>query len=323
MATVSTTLKQFIITASANTDFRAAAQMVHDALSNCNLVQTSDAGQINLSTVNYPGGNNQTAGTEWWRMNDSLQSTVPVYMRVDYGRGGDANSFRVLFTLSMSATNGSGVFTGVDSGSVTLQWTGGTRTAATDPSTVYRCFASGDTNRFIMAFFVDVPSTPSCAIFSVERTKSSDGTDNGDGICAFYILCPGSQSSSTNSQVLFFPFNPAYSPAWSTGQGGGNKLDGFFFGRNAWASPRSNSESLSMLSGGKVYLAPIYPSFPGWRYPLMNVLVHARADLPTDYSNVTIPFYGANHTYKPLVIPGGGNFQTSNLSNIVPAMRFE
>jgi hypothetical protein len=169
-----------------------------------------------------------------------------------------------------------------------------------------------------------VPSTPSCSMFSVERIKNSDGTDSGDGIYSFFILCPGSQSSSSNIQVLNFPFNPAYTPTWSSGQAGAqSKMEGFFLSRSQWPSSRAVADTLSTLYLGKIHIGMLFPSFPGWRYPLTNVLVHARADLPTDYSNVVIPVYGADHTYKPLVIPAGGNFQVSGLANVVPAMRFE
>jgi len=90
--------------------FRAWAQQVHDALSAVGMVQTSDTGQINLTTVTTPGTNNTTAGYEIWRFNDSEQATDPIFFKVEYGRGGGASFHRIIVTPGRGS-NGSGTIT--------------------------------------------------------------------------------------------------------------------------------------------------------------------------------------------------------------------
>lgn len=77
-------------------EFRVWCQALHDRLSAVGCVQTSDTGQINLSTVSVPGTSTY-AGYEIWRFDDADQATVPVFFKVEYGKGTTAtrNAMRV------------------------------------------------------------------------------------------------------------------------------------------------------------------------------------------------------------------------------------
>ena len=91
-------------------------------------VQTADTGQINMST--------SMSGYQIWRLNDSLQSTAPWFMRITYGAVGAAFNFQF-----GQATDGAGNLTGSQiSGVFALTNFFGT----TIPQ---RCYLSGDTNR--------------------------------------------------------------------------------------------------------------------------------------------------------------------------------
>lgn len=94
-----------------NTGFRSWGSTVSAKFALAGLIQTSDTGQINWSTVNRAASNG-LAGYEIWRMNDSAQATAPIFFRVEYrtGPGGsDCPEIRIGFG---TGTNGSGTLTG-------------------------------------------------------------------------------------------------------------------------------------------------------------------------------------------------------------------
>jgi len=93
--------------------FRAWAQKIHDGLATGGagyLVQTSDTGQINLTTVTTPASNNTTAGYEIWRFDDAAQSGDPIYFKLEYGRGSGATFNRLICTVGRGS-NGTGTLT--------------------------------------------------------------------------------------------------------------------------------------------------------------------------------------------------------------------
>lgn len=99
-------------TAGSGTAIRAWAQKVHDALAAVGMVQTSDTGQINLSTVTAPAAAGTSAGYEIWRFNDALQATAPVFFKLEYGSGTAATNPQLWITVG-KGTDGAGNITGV------------------------------------------------------------------------------------------------------------------------------------------------------------------------------------------------------------------
>lgn len=318
MATLNTTLKQFIATATANADFQAFCTMIHNFFgTTCGFVQTSDTGQINTATVSYPGSNNTDAGSEFWNFSDSLQSTYPVTLKITYGRAGDANSMRLTFTVGMCLTNGSGIFMGNTAGSVVMQ-VGATGTRTVADTTAYRVSGSGAGGRAVLALFYDTVSTPRGNLFCIERTKNSDGTDNGDGLFAYHTN--HTIAANSNSAFYALSFDRIF---------GGNFIRGdswamVYYGQNmaTWGhTARADNDANSTLVNGKVYAFPMFGLHPGWKYPFMNMLNYCLYDFPTDYSTVSLPFYGSNHTYLPLGIGAVNTFPVN--SNGTPMIRFE
>src|SRR5262245_52043536 len=107
--TATTTL---ILANDTDAHFRAWPQWIHDKLSAAGWVQTSDTGQIDLTTVVKPAAVSTSQGYEIWRMADSLQATFPVFMKLEYGSGASsANNPQIWITLG-TGSNGSGTLTG-------------------------------------------------------------------------------------------------------------------------------------------------------------------------------------------------------------------
>lgn len=109
--TVSTTNNN--LDQSSDAGFRVWIQELITALfTTIGVTQTSDTGQINTSTVTRPVVINTAAGYVIGRFNDSLQSTSPIFFKMEFGTGstqpGQCNAWITVGTGS----NGSGTLTG-------------------------------------------------------------------------------------------------------------------------------------------------------------------------------------------------------------------
>jgi|GEM_PF-5465204 len=216
MATANPTLT-FDSTSDAN--FRAWGSGISSALQTCGLVQTTDTGQINWTTVTrtnvaYSGGGiENVVGYEIYKFNDSLQATVPVFIKIEYGYIGDDNASHsarvitapVLFITVSNATNGAGAMNG------TLL-SGRTRVAGGTPESVGSstadgsgttatpspCFFSGNGSYINIALGVTTVAQPTYssvagqthyssfpAILTIERSLNTDGSINNNGV---YLL---------------------------------------------------------------------------------------------------------------------------------------
>lgn len=91
-------------------NFRAWAKMVHKCLEEIGVVNTTDTGQINLSTVETPVANTTNAGYEIWRFNDEQQTEHPVFLKIQYGRAAEATRARLVVQFG-TGTNGAGTLT--------------------------------------------------------------------------------------------------------------------------------------------------------------------------------------------------------------------
>ncbi len=92
--------------------FRAWSKELHDEMIAAGLVQTSDTGQINFTTVTRPG-NSAVGGYTIYRFNDSLQSTAPIFLKIEWATA-STNQPTIWLTVG-TGSNGSGTLTGVTS----------------------------------------------------------------------------------------------------------------------------------------------------------------------------------------------------------------
>lgn len=75
------------------------------------IIQTDDTGQIDWTTVTFPGTNTTAAGYTIHRFNDVLQANTPIYFKMEYGRGSAASNPAMWVTVG-SGTDGAGTITG-------------------------------------------------------------------------------------------------------------------------------------------------------------------------------------------------------------------
>jgi hypothetical protein len=84
------------------------------------VTQTTDTGQINPATVSVPVAANTSAGYVIGRFNDTLQSTSPVFFKLEFGSGTAAANPMMWLTVG-SSSNGSGTIGSAGGGAVTTR----------------------------------------------------------------------------------------------------------------------------------------------------------------------------------------------------------
>jgi hypothetical protein len=270
-------------------DFRSWGSGISTALAALGLVQTADTGQINWTTVLKPTG--ATAqGYEIWRFADALQSTVPVFFKLEYGGSSGVGATGPGLWLTVgTGTNGAGTLTGQVSGRPNMYANAGKSAGVLLPT--YVC---GSTSEFYLATNVDtyIGSTNFGFFASVARTKDTSGTNTSDG--AVLMACWG---GGANIQIV--PPMPApvsnSSSIWPT-------VAPMFFQR--WPS-------------GTIEMCPVILAVPGnWRFS--RICVTPAYDLPAAGS-FTATIFGGTHTYMAL---GNALTSTQTVTQQTPASTY-
>jgi len=175
---------------STNALFRAWGSALAAKLLAAGLVQTSDTGQINWTTVSAPGAANTYQGYEIWRFDDTYQSVSPVYIKLEYGSGTAAANPSLRVQIGTS-TNGSGALTGA---TMTQQ----AITASTSSTALnYQSFICASSSRIGLVMWAQLNN---CALgLFIERTRNGDGTENAKGITQITM-----SNSGKNQQTMSF-----------------------------------------------------------------------------------------------------------------------
>jgi len=164
-------------------------------------VQAAETGQVNWTTVTKPTVTNTAAGFEIWRMNDSLQATAPVFMKIEYGSGSNTAIPGLWITVG-SATNGAG----------TLSGTMSTRVGPMAYSNAVNAYPSrfrGDTNSLAMCLW----QTWTASVFiCVERQHDHLGADTPDG----FMLLLSSNTVSSSQFLSYAGNNPSAQATWNS-----------------------------------------------------------------------------------------------------------
>lgn len=255
----------------ATADFRTWGSGLAAQFTAIGLVQTSDTGQINWTTVNAPSSSNTYAGYEIWRFNDSLQATKPVFIKVEYGINSVSFGQPMLRITTATGTNGAGTPSGqVGAVRATMTASGNKSAGVTLPS-----YCSGSTSRLNLCTNLDAASATFAILVLIERTKSAAGADTGDGIATWVT------STGLAGGYQFIPF---------TGSVPGSV---------------TNNPALDLAAGGltvsgsDVLLAPsvvfygkaLFASWCAYRYADPGL---------TELVSITMDHLGATRTYMPL-----------------------
>lgn len=254
-------------------NFRAVAQFWEDTLvTTGGWVLTSDTGQTAPASLVHPTVANTKQGYRIYRMNDSLQSTYPVFMRVDFG--GSANPAVMGFWTTIgTGSNGSGTITGALFTPAASPNVCNTSNSSTANQNAY---GSASTNRATIAVGI-APSGNLCQnLFAIERSKDSTGTDTGDGL----LLCYNSGGLLNTSRYLNYAGG-----AQPTAEALSYVL-----------TARNPSETFAPGDIGVGILIPIRGIA---QQPGMNIMIVNSSDVGAQGS-FSMTLYGATRTYQHL-----------------------
>jgi hypothetical protein len=269
------------------TTFRAWGSGISAGFAAVGLVQTADTGQINWTTVAAPTAAGTAMGYEIWRFADTLQATKPIFIKVEYGAGGNTQTPQMWVTVG-TGTDGAGTLTSMagTGTSVTPRYALGTSSQLLGAVTGAVYVSTPDSSAIGLLAWPGYGVTWGGMMFLVERTRDPDGTANSDG----FILIVGQSSSSSGAtttyeqrhfSALVTPSTSQYAPAPGLNQ----------------ASFRSVSD------GSTLYPIPVFTGFTTrMGGPSKLVVAIGKGDVPVN-TTFTMTQYGAAHLWMSA---GGG-----------------
>jgi len=154
--------------------FRAWGSAVSTALGQM-LTRVTQTGEINWTTVNAPVAANTFQGFEVYRLNDSLQSTAPLFFKFEYGSGLATAIPAIRLTIGKSV-DGSGSVSNVLQSAINVLYGTSATTAASN------CYISnGDGSGFVFSLQPDNPGLVG-GFCCVERSRNSQGQPTADAL---------------------------------------------------------------------------------------------------------------------------------------------
>lgn len=248
-------------------EFRAVSQFIANTMETGGIIKTSDTGQVNLTTMTFPGANNTAAGYEIRRFSDALQATAPIFMKIEYARGGGTFGFDIFLTLG-TGSDGAGNITGIKYSRTQLN--------LTSIFTSLPCLISAGASWVIFMLGTNNPGTQP-GVFSLERTKTSTGADSNRGL---YLL------TNKTPQCRFIDYTGTSSPINEAAN---------------WGCFAPTQATSGLHSSGNVAVYPFYFFGAGETMPPSRNLVGGFDANFTDGSTCSVQLYGQTQTmYKPL-----------------------
>jgi len=276
MATSSTTT--CFLSCSSTANLQSWVGPILQLLSDSGWVRTSDTGQTDLADMPAAAAANTVCGYQIWRMNDSLQSTVPVFVKFEFGSGGAVGNYSIWVTVG-TGSDGAGNITWIIQPQTRACYSAtGSVTAASN------FLGSGGNNRlvFFARSFVLANSYYLRLNFSIERTHAANGSDTSSGVM---ILANGGGSAS----AVFGPMGLFRVATFSGSQPPTSTSIGAYVpSGTTWA-----------YDGNYVGVCPVSFFIDGPTNPSKNLMVYLDPDM-SRLVPVSIPCYGTNLNFMPI-----------------------
>lgn len=237
------------------------------------VTQTSDTGQVNLATVAAPVAANASAGYVIGRFNDTLQSTSPIFFKLEFGSGSAAANPQMYLTVG-SGSNGSGTITNGGGGAVTTRVSvlggQGAISAITSYTSRYVYLATSGIGYLGCVFKIGgTAANAAMGAFSIKRTNDSSGNATSNGVAVMTSVngatSPGSSSSNGYLQCISYTTGAAIPAAPS----------------NAWIACAAGGlfGLASTIEGTTGFVVPTYTIDPVIRFSAYDG-VAVQADFP-------------------------------------------
>lgn len=186
---------------STDTLFREWVAFIIDGLVAGGWVQTADTGQIDTTTVTRPLAANTMQGYAVFRMDDDLQGTDPVFMRLDFGSGSAANNPGMGVEIG-TGTDGLGSISG-SLQSLTMGASTAPRSSSSSASSSgTTCHISATPGHALIAMFVNANSALGWS-YGIERRQDGAGGVSDAGL---YTLWAGN-GGATLTMAEYLPFS--------------------------------------------------------------------------------------------------------------------
>lgn len=268
-------------------DFRAWASFVDSVfLLTGGWLDNADTGSINLTTVAAPGGANASQGFKVYKMNDALQSTAPIFVKIEFGSGGAAGTPSFWFTIG-TGSDGAGTITGT----IKSRTQHNAGASSTTPAT--KNLGSSGTNRAFFGLFLD-GGVNQIFYWAIERSVDSTGAVTNEGVFLIWGHNNSGAPPFSNTQYVFRAATPVPPPE----VGCHVVLGG--------ANPTS--------IGADVGVSSVIPIAGVAKQPPLNGLVVRAGDFAS-YAVLTLTLYGASHTYVQLG-PNIGSVRCGGTSSV-------
>lgn len=270
--------------------FRNWGSTISAALAAIGMVQTSDTGQINWATVPRPAGAaNVIAGYEIWRFNDALQSSAPIFFKLEYSCGSSSGSSSTNANLWLTvgkSTDGAGNITGVVLFARTSLNPG--NAVGTLSSAGYGSSGDGSMCAILPCTGGDQTSP---SFFIIDRSRDSAGVRTADGII---VVTPQPSSAPVSSGAVGMMGCPMRAIAYSTGNVNA--------GRVPVTLPKTIN-GVSLGASSSLAVAAVAPVFPWTAYapgtiPWQVLAALSWVDDPGGLFTARI--LGADRTYRSI-----------------------
>lgn len=270
--------------------------MVHEPQSQLNFVTTGQnvsaalaavltrvvtTGDINWSTVLAPTAFNQYRGFEIYALNDSLQTTHPVFMKIEYGASSQSTSSYGLRVTLSKAVDAAGVQSNIFFGPTEILQSGNNVTPVT-------CYATNGANSGLGIMIAPNTST-NVGMLLIERSRDELGAITGD---ALYVAYKPSQTASWTNRFYDYAMGTYNQVAGGVG-----------------CIPLALAADVSLANATITPYFPVACISPGGTYWIARIaLAGSRADCATA-SVITSLFDSANYIGAGL---GGHGFDQRN-----------
>jgi hypothetical protein len=229
-----------------------------------------------------------------WRFNDALQTTAPVFIRIQY-------------CSDISTTNGPSLLITVGTGT---DGAGGLTGQVTNPTNITKgnknetvadlSYVCGKDGLVVVAMFLDsAAKLGSQMFFSVERTRDASGAYTVDGV----VMLSNTQGAAPTTNLLWFA-------------GGSPTKEASYW---QFLLPVT---ALTGAWNGDVAVSPIYTCWGQVRPPGICQVVYKQADF-VNGELIVASMYGVSHTFRAMYTNFSAGFSTGYAGNPSLAMLWE
>jgi hypothetical protein len=250
---------------------RAVAQFIEDTfVTTGGWVVSGDTGQTPPGSLTG-SGTDTPWGFRIYKMNDVLQATAPIFVKMWFGSGSNlGNDIAIWFQVG-TGSDGAGNLTGVIHNTTEIS-------NSNNGSFANTSYGSADSNRCTFALFVQATASY-FIVWGIERSKDASGADTGTGVILVYNsnITPNLDSSHYCIRA------GGTQPSVETGL----------------CYVLTTQTPSQVFAPGDIGVGIVIPIKGAAQQPGANFLITNNTDISSG-GFITTTIYGATHTYQQL-----------------------